>query len=134
VRRDAAGRWVLTWGERVLVTVRVAVPTRRYHVAVVDKLPACLEPEALVARGARLGRPGARCVDALGWSEHANLRDERAEAFASLLWEGLYELRYTARVTAAGQFMAPPAKAEEMYQPEVNGSSSGDVFHVLAGL
>jgi uncharacterized protein YfaS (alpha-2-macroglobulin family) len=54
------------------------------------------------------------------------MRDERAEAFASLLWEGVYNYSYVARATTPGRFVAPPAKAEEMYAPEVFGWSSSD--------
>ena len=60
------------------------------------------------------------------WYEHQNLRDERAEAFQSLLWEGKYEYNYIARATTKGSFVVPPAKAEEMYSPEVFGRSSTD--------
>ena len=60
------------------------------------------------------------------WFEHQNLRDERAEAFQSLLWEGKYEYKYIARATTKGSFVVPPAKAEEMYSPEVFGRSSTD--------
>ena len=60
------------------------------------------------------------------WYEHQNMRDERAEAFASLLWAGVYHYSYVARATTPGTFVAPPAKAEEMYAPEVFGRSSSD--------
>jgi uncharacterized protein YfaS (alpha-2-macroglobulin family) len=60
------------------------------------------------------------------WPEHTNLRDERAEAFRSLLWEGVYEWSYTARATTLGDFIAPPTKAEEMYSPENFGRSGTD--------
>jgi alpha-2-macroglobulin len=36
------------------------------------------------------------------WFEHQNLRDERVEAFASLLWEGVYEYSYVAIATTPG--------------------------------
>jgi hypothetical protein len=64
------------------------------------------------------------------WYEHQNLRDERAEAFTSLLWDGVYRYTYVARATTPGRFVAPPAKAEEMYSPEVFGRSSSDVVIV----
>ena len=60
------------------------------------------------------------------WYEHQNLRDERAEAFASLLWDGIHTYSYVARATTPGTFVAPPAKAEEMYSPEVFGRSGTD--------
>ncbi|CAF1386324.1 unnamed protein product [Rotaria sordida] len=54
----------------------------------------------------------------MGWIEHENLRDERAEAFQSLLWPGVYEWSYGICATCAGTFIIPPAKAEKMYSPE----------------
>ena len=64
------------------------------------------------------------------WYEHQNLRDERAEAFTSLLWDGVYQYSYIARATTPGRFVVPPAKAEEMYAPEVFGRSGSDVVIV----
>ena len=60
------------------------------------------------------------------WYEHQNLRDERAEAFSTLLWEGVYTYSYVTRATTPGQFVVPPAKAEEMYAPETFGRSAVD--------
>ena len=64
------------------------------------------------------------------WYEHQNLRDERVEAFASLVWDGVYSYTYAARATTPGRFVVPPAKAEEMYAPETFGRSSSDVVIV----
>jgi uncharacterized protein YfaS (alpha-2-macroglobulin family) len=60
------------------------------------------------------------------WFQHQNLRDERAEAFSTLVWEGIYNYSYIARATTLGQFIAPPARAEEMYSPETFGRSASD--------
>jgi uncharacterized protein YfaS (alpha-2-macroglobulin family) len=60
------------------------------------------------------------------WYEHQNLRDERAEAFASLLWEGVHEYTYVARATTPGRYVVPPPKAEEMYMPETFGRGASD--------
>ena len=60
------------------------------------------------------------------WFEHQNLREDRAEAFSSLLWEGVHTYRYVARATTPGTFVVPPPKAEEMYAPETFGRGSTD--------
>ena len=60
------------------------------------------------------------------WYEHQNLRDERVEAFASLLWDGVYDYTYVARATTPGTFIVAPPKAEEMYSPETFGRGAGD--------
>ncbi|CAF4497454.1 unnamed protein product, partial [Rotaria magnacalcarata] len=61
---------------------------------------------------------GRRPYLTIGWTDHENLRDERAEAFRSILWPGVYEWSHVIRATCAGTFITPPAKAEEMYSPE----------------
>ena len=48
------------------------------------------------------------------------------EAFASLLWEGVYTYRYMARATTPGRFVVPPPRAEEMYAPETFGRGATD--------
>jgi uncharacterized protein YfaS (alpha-2-macroglobulin family) len=53
-------------------------------------------------------------------------RDERAEAFTALLWEGVYNYSYVVRATTPGAFIVPPAKAEEMYHPETFGRGKTD--------
>lgn len=147
VRRDADGRWHVRAGARVRVVLSLVAPARRYHVALVDPLPAGLEaenpalattgslpppsPDEVTVMGAPgLGRPG-RPGPFWGfwsrpWFEHQNLRDERVEAFSSLVWEGVYTYAYVARATTPGTFVVPPTKAEEMYHPETFGRSSSD--------
>jgi uncharacterized protein YfaS (alpha-2-macroglobulin family) len=60
------------------------------------------------------------------WYDHQNLRDDRAEAFASYLPAGVYTYSYVARATTPGEFIVPPARAEEMYTPETFGRGRTD--------
>ena len=50
------------------------------------------------------------------WYDHQNLRDDRAEAFTSLLWDGVYTYTYTARATTPGTSLrsTAPRRAESM--------------------
>ena len=64
------------------------------------------------------------------WYEHENLRDERAEAFTSLLWPGAHSYSYVCRATTPGRFVVPPARAEEMYFPETFGRSASETVVV----
>lgn len=133
VYRDSEGRWHIRAGARVRVKLMMVADNRRYHVALVDPLPAGLEiiNPALAVSGS-LPQPPTETPRPFWlwwwgpWYEHQNLRDYRAEAFASLLWEGVYEYSYIARATTPGVFVVPPAKAEEMYSPEVFGRSASD--------
>lgn len=135
VKRDSDGTWRVKSGAKVRVRVSMVATSRRYHVALVDPIPAGLEPmnPALAVTGEIPKDPKA--AEQQGgrywfwqrtWYEHQNMRDERVEAFASLLWDGVWEYNYVARATTPGTFVVPPAKAEEMYSPETFGRSGGD--------
>jgi alpha-2-macroglobulin len=60
------------------------------------------------------------------WCQHDYLYDEWAELFTSLLWEGVYTYSYVARAPTPGTLVVPPARAEEMYAPELFGRSSSE--------
>jgi uncharacterized protein YfaS (alpha-2-macroglobulin family) len=136
VRRDADGAWRIRSGSRVRVRLTLGTSARRYHVALVDPIPAGLEainpslavseripddPDLQKVQPTRYGwwwlRP---------WFEHQNMRDERVEAFTSLLWDGVYNYSYVARATTPGTFVVPPPRAEEMYHPETFGRGPTD--------
>jgi uncharacterized protein YfaS (alpha-2-macroglobulin family) len=134
VVRQPDGSWLIKSGARVRVRLSMIAENRRYHVALVDPLPAGLEPmnPALAVTGpvppdAGKGQGADRYwFWSRTWYEHQNLRDDRVEAFTSLLWEGVYDYSYVARATTPGSFVVPPAKAEEMYFPETFGRSASD--------
>ena len=133
VRRDADGTWHIKAGAKVRVRLTMVAPSRRYHVALVDPIPAGLEamnPE-LAVTGSVPQDPKDNANDRWWWwrrpwFEHQNMRDERVEAFASLVWEGVHTYSYVARATTPGVFVVPPAKAEEMYHPETFGRGGTD--------
>ncbi len=137
VVQDVNGVWQIKAGARVRVRLTMVANNRRYHVALVDPLPAGLEivNPALEVSGSIPHDPNSPDYR-YGWwwwgtwYEHQNLRDERAEAFTSLLWDGVYQYTYIARATTPGRFVVPPAKAEEMYSPEVFGRSYSNVVVV----
>jgi alpha-2-macroglobulin len=109
----------------------MVAPARRYHVALVNPLPAGLEPlNPLLATTQSIPRdpdddPDSpqTCRGAKGtshargprgsmlwwwsraWYEQQNLL-ERVEAFASRLWDGVYSYTYVARATTRGEFVA----------------------------
>jgi alpha-2-macroglobulin len=136
-------------GELVRVRLRITVPSDRQFVVLDDPLPAGLEAVDLSLRTVRppgLGLPEER--DAFGgadsggwyfgswdsgvWSvfDHKELRDDRVIYFATYLWAGTHTATYLARATTAGTFAMPPAHAEEMYNPAVNGRTGGGEFVV----
>ena len=135
VSRDEDGTWHIRAGARVRVKLKMVADNRRYHVALVDPLPAGLEivnPALAVSEETPADPAEARSGWWWWWTwyDHQNMRDERAEAFSTLLWEGVYDYEYVARATTPGTFVVPPAKAEEMYSPEVFGRSASDLVIV----
>lgn len=130
VVRNSDGSWNVKAGARVRVKLQMSASARRYHVALVDNLPA----------GFEVLNPGLAITESIPqtgdgdygnwwrrfWYEHRNLRDDRVEAFASILAGGVYEYSYTVRATTPGEFVVPAAKAEEMYAPETFGRSASD--------
>lgn len=145
VKKNADGTWTIKSGARVRVRLTMVAQSRRYHVALVDNLPAGFEainPALAVSEDIPSDNVSSD-VETYGsrsfgrgwywsgtWYEHQNLRDERAEVFSSLLWEGVWNYSYVCRATTPGTFVAPPAKAEEMYMPETFGRSGTDIVKV----
>jgi uncharacterized protein YfaS (alpha-2-macroglobulin family) len=147
VKQNADNSWTIKAGSRVRVRLTMVAQARRYHVALVDPLPAGLEilnPELAVTESIPSDNGGNTSVVEYGsqsygrgyynwrwtWFEHQNFRDERAEAFSALLWEGVYKYTYVTRATTPGQFVVPPTKAEEMYHPETFGRTGTDFVRV----
>jgi uncharacterized protein YfaS (alpha-2-macroglobulin family) len=132
VVRQGDGSWKIRLGARVRVIVQAFNEARRYQVALVDPLPAGLEPiapkvspESNVVYGCWFeGEADFYNWWNPVWFQHQNLRDERAEAFTSLLAPGDHVYEYVARATTPGTFVVPPARAEEMYMPETFGRSA----------
>ena len=134
VRLDEAGVWHIKAGARVRIRLNMVAVNRRYHVALVDRLPAGLEiinPDLAVSESVPSDPKDTSTTGSYWWwwgpwYDHQNLRDAGAEAFTPYLWDGVYNYSYVARATTPGEFVVPPAKAEEMYSPEVFGRSASD--------
>jgi len=140
VKRDADGTWHIKAGAQVRVRLTMVAPARRYHVALVDPIPAGLEAQnpALATTATIPEDPQAGSATGGGaywwwwgpWYEHQNLRDERVEAYSSLVWDGVHSYSYVALATTPGVYVVPPTKAEEMYTPETFGRSASDLVIV----
>ena len=156
----ATGRPVVSVPEGSLVRVRLRIrfTGERRFLALTDPLPAGLEAVDLSLRtvgglpGPAAGAPGEPgreegegeeaggyrygwyygSWDSGWWSpfDHRELRDDRVVYVATYLWPGTYTATYVARATTPGIFVRPPAHAEEMYNPAVQGRSDGGVFTV----
>ena len=126
--------WHVLAGAQVRVNVTMVNDSRRTNMALVDPMPAGFESlnPALAVTGEIDARRGEATDSWWWWTwyEHQNLRDDRAEAFSSYLWAGTHEYSYVVRATTPGTFVVPPAKAEEIYAPEVFGRSRTDTVIV----
>jgi uncharacterized protein YfaS (alpha-2-macroglobulin family) len=110
-------------GDRVLITIRFNAPARTSYVAIDDPLPAIFEAVNPEFKTQQMN------VDlATIWkSDYNEIREDRALFFRNDLGEGNHEIRYLARVRAAGTATAPPTKVEEMYNPDRFGLSGTEV-------
>jgi alpha-2-macroglobulin len=141
VTHSADGVWHFKAGASVRVKLTLSCDGPRYHVALMDPLAAGTEPLNPELGGARTLMPEAQKDENATesgmpnlwwiwrWFDHQNLRDHQAEAFTSLLYSGTYDYSYVVRATTPGNYIVPPAKAEEMYAPETFGRTVTD--HVV---
>lgn len=140
VVRNDDGSWTIAPGAMVKVRLSMVADSARTNMALVDHLPAGLE--ALNPALSASPRPPAEDEGDEGgdvqpaswrgytWFDHQSFRDDRSEAYASYLPAGTYEHTYYARATTPGTFVTPPAKAEQIYSPEVFGRSGTDTVTV----
>ncbi len=105
-------------GDRVVVTLDLEARDAAHYVAIDDPLPALLEalhPEFITQKTTvNIGSDG-------WWSDHHELRTDRALFFRNTLEAGRHTIRYLARVRTAGTATAPSTKIEEMYAPDRHG-------------
>lgn len=130
----------------VKVRLTVVAPTDLHYVVVEDFLPAGLEPvdttlkttssevremlrkEQQALAGDRRGYGWWRYP--LSYFSHVDMRDNRVVLFATYLPKGVHEYVYFLQATTAGQYRVMPARAYEMYFPEVWGRTDGAIFSV----
>lgn len=129
----------LTVGSTYRVTLTITVPEDRHFVAVESPLPAGMEPVDLSLKTAQ--KTLLEDDTTQEWSEeywksgnwrfsHRELRDDMFFAFADELPAGVYQLTYLARATTPGTFHERPARAYEMYFPEVFGQTAGKLVTI----
>jgi uncharacterized protein YfaS (alpha-2-macroglobulin family) len=133
--------WRVKKGTKVRVELVLTVFFPTTFVALVDHLPAGFEPldiDEYPTREKVLPPPLPNAdsslpvqEDAPRWWAHVNLRDARVEVLADKLTPGTYRFAYIARATMAGHFAAPPARAEELYQPTVFGNTDSTKVEVF---
>lgn len=129
-RLDGPGK--VRVGDLMVVTLTVVLPRESYYLALRDPLPAGLEPvetgfqvnsaEAASRLASRTGRYARLPV------AYTERRDREVRFFTGRVAPGVYQVRYLARVRAAGTFGQPPATVEAMYTPELHGASGSGAW------
>jgi uncharacterized protein YfaS (alpha-2-macroglobulin family) len=113
----------LKTGDLVLVTLNVNVPEPAEFLVIDDPLPATMEgvnPNF----GSMVSNDRRQAVDSWEY-DYSEMRRDRVLFFRdSFDGRGKFRLDYLARVVAAGDVMAPPARIEMMYDPARFGHSA----------
>ena len=112
-------------GDELLCRLTILNPHTRHHVAVYAPYPAGMEPVGAAGGRPRGGEPGQG--DAWQWQE---LRKSGLMLYAERLQPGVYNYSFRLRAVAPGSFITPPARAEEMYAPEVFGSTASQMLEI----
>jgi uncharacterized protein YfaS (alpha-2-macroglobulin family) len=145
VQRD--GEWVLLdepaligRGDLVRVDIFVSLPTARHFVVLDDPVPGGLEPVNRDLANASIVDANAGSFEAAAgswwfqfgdwhyynvsrWSfHHQELTHSAVRFYSDYLPPGNYHLSYTAQAIAEGTFKRLPARAEEMYDPDIYGT------------
>ncbi len=128
-------------GDLVRVTLRFTLTKERRFVAVTDPLPAgfeAVESWFATTAAALASAQEQQSSEGASWSswwerggfDRVERFDDRIQLFATRLSEGAHEFSYIARATTAGTFRTAPARAEEMYTPEVFGRTNTATIEV----
>jgi alpha-2-macroglobulin len=125
-------------GDVYKVVLHIVVPETRLFAVVDDPLPAGFEPVqtffATESREiqARYGGEETTEEENYWWGgfDHKEFYDDKVLLFAQELFAGEHTQVYYVRAGTSGEFLSPSAKAEEMYSPEVFGSTSQGYINV----
>ena len=147
VVREADGGWRIKAGARVRVRLTMVAEARRYHVALVDPLPAGLEPlnpalavDRRAAAGARRSTPSEAGAPGSAAPADRARGGGGAACGTSTRTCATTAPRRSRRCSGRGStptptwraprrrdvFVVPPPRAEEMYAPETFGRGATD--------
>jgi uncharacterized protein YfaS (alpha-2-macroglobulin family) len=131
-------------GDLVTVRLTLILPNDAYYLLLEDSIPGGAEILDTSLKTSQQGVEGeplplydpARPFES-GWGwwyfHPAQIFDNHIAWAADFLPAGTYELTYTLVMLQPGQYGVLPARAWQFYFPEVQGSSAGAVFEIIAG-
>uniref|UniRef100_A0A7V0Z5Y7 Alpha-2-macroglobulin family protein n=1 Tax=candidate division WOR-3 bacterium TaxID=2052148 RepID=A0A7V0Z5Y7_UNCW3 len=118
-------------GEVYKIVLHIVVPETRIFAVVEDPLPAGFEPvqtsfatESRALQEQYWEEQYQKKRDWWGSFDYEEQHDDKMLFFAQELFPGEHTQVYFVRAGTGGRFLAPSAKAEEMYAPEVFGSTT----------
>lgn len=118
-------------GKVYRVVLSITTADNRYDVVVDDPLPAGfeainprLEASSLSANRSQYGYQSRNYYWWLTGFNRIEMKDDRLVLFANQLGSGSHTYTYFAKATTYGSFNQYPSRIEEMYNPEINGSTA----------
>ncbi len=130
--RDVRG--VVRSGELVRVELTIDGPADLPNVVVEDLLPAGLEVENARLSTAAQDVATVRSADEPApFGDVTDVRDDRVVIVGSIASTGHGRATYLARAVTPGAYVAPPARAEAMYDLNTNGLSATGTLTVTGG-
>ncbi len=125
-------------GATYKVKLTVTVPESRYFVAVESPHPAGMEGIDFSLKTSQqhledeleMQREGRWWWDPSWYFNHKEFRDDQVFLFADELPAGVYHYEYLLRATLPGTFQWRPARAYEMYFPEVFGNTASATMEI----
>lgn len=137
-------------GEVLKGKLTLTIPDVYTHVAVEDMIPAgfevvnfnlstedqslqgtdTYEPYSYYRAGSAYSNRGLPVQNRTLRPTHTESHDDRIFLYVERMMPGVYEYEYYIRAQTPGEFQHLPARAEELYFPEVFGCTTGDQFTV----
>lgn len=132
-------------GQKVTVRLSLTLPNPVHYLAVSDYIPAGAEILNVALKTSEQGVDGEPQVQAnydprrpfdRGWGwwlfNQPQIYDDHILWTANYLAAGSYELTYTLALLQPGQYRVLPARAWQLYFPDVQANSAGSVFEITA--
>ncbi len=129
-------------GNKVTVRLSLALPHDMYYLRIEDFIPAgaeIIDTRLKTTQQGMEGQPQVQLYDprnpfSKGWGwwnfSEPRIYDDHIAWQASYLPAGSYELTYTLALLQPGQFRLLPARAWQIYFPEIYANSAGGLFEI----
>jgi uncharacterized protein YfaS (alpha-2-macroglobulin family) len=124
-------------GELVTVRLTLTIPETTYYLLVEDFIPAgaeVLDTSLKTSQQSALQQYNPQKPFDQGWGwwyfNDPQIYDDHISWAVDILPAGTYELTYQLVTLQPGEFRVLPARAWQLYFPEVQGSSAGEIFEI----